>query len=167
MKPERKREDEYAGSVSTASTANKLSDFQKQQVCRLIGEYRENAQIVEWLKAEHNISVDSASITYYRYADQHQDAIQLSRAAFNAGLDEEWGASARSRILKLQKLYAAAEKDSKARPGRGECQRILEQMQSECPGLAALAGVSPIQINIPEAVAAGVGLVKDKPPDSP
>ena len=143
----------------------KLSPTLKLQVCQRIGEYWQNNQILEWLQSEHNITLNSSTITYYRTSEDWQEEIQRARAAYNAGLDDEWGASARARVIELQGLYEVAVKDKQTPARRAECQRLLEQMATECPGLQAATGGSNIQINIPEHLAAGVGLVKANQPE--
>ncbi len=138
----------------------KLSPALKLQVCQRVGEYWQNNQILEWLQSEHNITLNSSTITYYRTSDDWQDAIQRARATYNANLDDCAGASSHWRINELMTLYASASKDGSSPARRAERQRILEQMAAECPGMAALAGASPIQITLPDWAAAGVGLIK-------
>ena len=167
MKQTEKRIDGNAGSPQISSNAGKLSDYLQQQVCRFIGEYWGNDQIIDWLNTEHAISLDSSAITYYRQADNHQDAIQRARAAYNSSMDEQWSASSRNRLDKLEGLYKQASKDGTSPARRRECQSIIEQMATECPGMAALAA-DTISINIPEHLVAGTGgvPVKVNQPDS-
>lgn len=157
---------ENGESLNKALTLNKLSEYLREWVCRMIGEYASNQEIVNWLKVEHCITVDSATISYYRRAEGHADAIQRARATYNASMDEQWSASSRNRLAKLEGLYRHAAKNPSKAERRGECQRILEQMQTECPGMAAMISDST-DLVVPEWAAEGLGVVKDKVTDSP
>ena len=162
----RKGARENGGSVQTAPNANKLSQFQKDLLVQRIGEYWDNAAINDWLDAEYQITLDPSTFTYYRQSENYADAIQLARAAFNANMDDVSIYSSKWRGAELLKLYAIASKDKQSPARRAECQRILEQAATECPGMAAIAAGTGIQISISEELAAGFGGVKQNQQES-
>jgi len=114
-----------------------ITDDQKMFICNMIAQYKKPREVVELIKDEHDINIDSALVS--RYKKDNQKLINKLRETFLSTVVEVPIAQKRVRLERTEELYDIA----KSVPVKLKC---LSSAREEVEGKGA-GGVTFQQFN--------------------